>query len=427
MVKQLFVNDVYIPLINDTKRFLILYGGGGSGKSNFAAFKIVKRVLSEKGHKFLCLRKVGETVKESIFAEIQSAITDHEADGEFTVNKTDKTFVHNPTGNMILCKGLDDTSKMKSIKGITGMWLEEATDFDENDLDQLNIRIRGEKPNYVQYILSFNPIDENHWLKSRFFDNQPENVTVCHSTYKDNFFLSEEDKQQLEALKLRNELYYNVYCLGHWGIVVKDDKFMYAFNSDKHIIESYTPNPHLPILVSFDFNVSPMTCVIAQQISMEKTVIFDEMKIGKDGSTEELSEQVKAKYMKWLYNIDITGDATGRNREKALKGNINQYQVIKHVLELNDRNILTPSKNMELKDSRVLCNSVLMHAPLLITRNCKETINDVVYAAVKINPMTKKLDVIKTNEQGRHFFDNYRYVIATFYKDFVKKPDLYRK
>lgn len=425
MVKELIENDVYLPLLEDKKRFLVLYGGGGSGKSVFAAHKIILRTVCEKGHKFLALRKVGESVKDSIFAELQAAIEDLDVDGEFQVNKTDRTFTHHLTGNIIMCKGLDEPKKIKSIKGITGMWLEEATDFDEEDLEQLNIRIRGTKPNYIQYIISFNPVDENHWLKKRFFDIKNEDTTVCHSTYHHNYFLSEVDREQLEKLKDRNRLFYDVYCLGKWGIVVKSDKFLYAFESNKHVIESYQPNPHLPILISFDFNVMPMTCVIAQEV-VDAVYVFDEIKL-ENSSTEELSEVVKAKYINWLFNMDITGDATGYNREKATRGNINQYMVIKETLVLQDRNIRVRSKNAELKDSRVLCNSVLQHADVFVTRNCTETIRDVTYAAVSIDPMTKKLTVIKTEEEGRHFFDNFRYIISAVFPDFVSNPKKYQR
>jgi phage terminase large subunit len=423
VVKQLLVNDIYIPLINNQSRFLILYGGAGSGKSNFAAFKIIKRILSEKGHKFLCLRKISNTIKDSIFAELQAAISDQEVEHEFIINKTEHSFKHIPTGNMILCKGLDEPNKIKSIKGITGMWLEEASEFDENDLDQLDIRIRGEKENYVQYIITFNPIDETHWLKKRFFDKNDPQATTCHSTYLNNFFLTDEDGERLRSLKDRNELYYDIYCLGKWGIVDKSNKFMYAFNSSKHVIPQleYIPNPRLPLLISFDFNVSPMTCIIGQQISEMKAIIFDEMELD-NGSTEELSEIAKAKYIKWLGDIDITGDATGRNREKATRGNINQYRVIKEVLGLDDRNILVRRKNLALKDSKVLCNSVLQHAEMLITANCEKTIRDVTFATIKVNPMTKKMDVIKTELEGRHFFDNYRYFIGACFPDFIKNP-----
>lgn len=418
------VNECFLPLYEDQHRFLVLPGGAGSGKSIFCADKIVHRTLCENGHKFLCLRKVGDTVEESIFSELSAAIETRQASHEFKVNKTKHSFLHIPTGNQILCKGLDDAAKIKSIKGITGIWMEEATEFDENDLDQLNLRIRGEKQNYVQYILSFNPIDENHWLKKRFIDKKDPDALVMISTYKDNQFLTDIDIQQLLNLAGRNPLYYDVYVLAKWGVVVKSDKFLYAFSNQKHVIESYQPNPYLPILISFDFNVSPMTCIIGQQ-NGDSLTIFDEMDLD-NGSTEELSEMVKAKYINWLYNMDITGDATGRNREKATRGNINQYMVIKEILELTDRNINVPSKNPELKDSRVLCNSVLQHADIFITSNCEKTINDAVYGSIKINPMTKKMDVIKTDEDGLHFFDNFRYSIHAAFPDFIRNPKKYR-
>lgn len=421
---EIEANDCYLPLYEDQHRFLVLPGGAGSGKSIFCADKIVNRTLCEPGHRFLCLRKVGDTVEDSIFAELTAAIDNRQATHEFKVNKTRHSFTHISTGNQILCKGLDDVAKMKSIKGITGMWLEEATEFEENDFDQLNIRIRGFKQNYVQYILSFNPIDENHWLKKRFIDNKDPDATVLVTTYKDNHFLTEQDVNQLLKLASRNPLYFDVYVLAKWGVVVKSDKFLHAFSNQKHIIDSYEPNEYLPILISFDFNVAPMTCVIAQQVG-EDVYVFDEMKL--TGSTEELSEQVKSKYVQWLYNMQITGDATGRNREKATRGNINQYMVIQEILELNDRDITAPLKNMELKDSRVLCNSVLQHASMFITSNCTETINDITYGAIKINPMTKKLDVVKTQEQGRHFFDNFRYVIHSCFPDFIRNPKKYKQ
>jgi PBSX family phage terminase large subunit len=373
--KEIRVNDIYIPLIENRSRFLPIYGGAGSGKSVFAAFKVVKRTTSEKGHKFLCLRKVGATVKDSIFEEIKAQIAELELESEFLVNKTDHSFLHMPSGNMILCKGLDDPAKIKSIKGITGMWLEEATEFEENDLDQLDLRIRGEKDNYVQYILTFNPIDENHWLKKRFFDKKDLSATTCHSTYLDNHFLTTEDRERLESLKDRNQLYYDVYCLGKWGITVKTNKFMYSFSLDKHVVESYQPHPMLPILISYDFNKEPMTATVSQQTDHLTAYLFDEIQLSA-GSTPEVNELIVAKYKDWLGNMDVTGDATGRNRTAMVRGNLNHYRIIKEDLGLIDRNLLVPDTNPAHKDSRMLCNSVLLHANFYITKNCVKAIDD---------------------------------------------------
>lgn len=417
---QIEVNPVFLPLYDDQARFLVLYGGAGSGKSIFSADKIVNRTLCEEGHKFLCLRKVGDTVEESVFAEIQSAIENRGVIEEFKINKTKHSFLHLPTSNQILCKGLDDVAKVKSIKGITGMWLEEATEFEETDLHQLNIRIRGEKKNYVQFILSFNPIDELHWLKKRFFDNKDPYATVLHTTYKDNVFLTREDVDQLLLLAQQNPLYYDVYALGKWGVTIKTNKFMYAFSLEKHVIKEYEPNPHLPILISYDFNKEPMTATVGQKTNMLTSYLFDEIQINA-GSTPEVNELIIAKYSKWLGMIDVTGDATGRNRTAMVRGNLNHYRIIKEDLQLLDRNIDVPSVNPAHKDSRMLCNSVLLNGKFFITENCKKAIDDCTYAAVD-----DMGELLKTAKEGRHILDNVRYTIHAFYKDFIRNPKKYR-
>src|SRR5690606_24213401 len=179
-------------------------------------------------------------------------------------------------------------------------------------------------------------------------------------------------------------------------------------------------NPHLPILISFDFNIEPMTAIVSQKVSMMEGVTFDEIEVD-NGSVEEVCEIILAKYPHFAGNIDVTGDATGRNREKVRRGNINAYRVIKEMLGLYDRNILVPTVNMEHKDSRVLCNSVLQHAQWRITQNCKKTITDCIHAQVDEHG-----DLVKTKNQGRHFFDNVRYTIHAFYPDFIKNPKKYR-
>lgn len=207
---------------------------------------------------------------------------------------------------------------------------------------------------------------------------------------------------------------------GDWSAFAVDKPYLYNFSIGTHVIESFTPNKHLPILVSFDFNIEPMTATVSQAVSIIETVTFDEIRVN-NGSVEEICEIIKAKYTHFLHNMDITGDATGRNREKVKRGNINAYRLIKDELNLLDRNILVPTSNLPHKDSRVLCTSVLQHAKWRITRNCKESINDCVYAQVD-----EFGDLVKTKEQGRHFFDNIRYTIATYYPDFIKNPNKYR-
>jgi phage terminase large subunit len=214
------MNPWAIPLLDDRSRYLIYYGGAGSGKSVGAAQKIIIRMLEEKGHKFLVVRKVANTIRNSVFSLLRGTIADWGLSQLFKVNKSDMDITC-VNGNQIIFAGLDDVEKLKSIHGITGMWLEEASEMLQEDFQQLDLRLRGQTRNYKQIIISFNPIDITHWLKRVFFDVKKANSKVIHSTYKDNIFIDDEYKKTLESLKEQDEYFYQVYALGQWGVLGK--------------------------------------------------------------------------------------------------------------------------------------------------------------------------------------------------------------
>jgi hypothetical protein len=251
-------------------------------------------------------------------------------------------------------------------------------------------------------------IEEKH----RQFDNW----AFFHFTTYDNPHIQtteiEEAKSQLDDINFRQE-YLAEY------VDANDRPFMYAFSEAKHVIDSYTPNPHLPILLSWDFNREPMTCLICQQVDMWTLYIFDEIDL--DGSTPEVCEKVLVDYRGWLYNMDVTGDATGRNRSALTRGNLNHYRIMKDMLGLTDNQILVPKQNLALSDSRMLCNSVLKNANVHITKNCKRTIKDALMAMVD-----DEGELIKNSTFPLHKFDAFRYSIACAFADFIKHPDKYR-
>lgn len=203
--------------------------------------------------------------------------------------------------------------------------------------------------------------------------------------------------------------------------VDKNDRpFLYAFKEEKHVIDSYEPNPHLNIQVSFDFNKEPMTCGISQKPDFNSYVRFDEMTLN-SGSTPELCDLIIAKYHRWFDKIDVTGDATGQNRTPMIMGNINHYTIIKDKFALSDYNLKVSKKNMELDASRILSNSILQNANVAITKDCVQTIKDCVYAAVD-----EQGKLIKTQFDGLHHFDNFRYDLQASFPDFIKHPNWYK-
>lgn len=219
--KKVF-NDVYLPYLENDDRYLIFYGGGSSGKSYFIAQRYIYKLIHPTRCNLLVVRQTADTNRRSTFPLLKQVISNWNLAKHFKVNESDMRIKCLLTGNEVAFAGLDDVEKIKSITfengELTDIWVEEATECQEADINQLKVRLRGGKTK-KQMVLSFNPINIQHWIKKHFIDSKL--ATVCFSTYKDNKFLTEDDKKALEDLKLTDEYVYNVYCLGQWGILGK--------------------------------------------------------------------------------------------------------------------------------------------------------------------------------------------------------------
>lgn len=219
--KKVF-NDCYIPYLDNDDRYLVFYGGGSSGKSYFIAERYIYKLIHPTRCNLLVVRQTGDTNRRSTFPLLKHVISNWNLAEHFKVNESDMRIKCKLTGNEVAFAGLDDVEKIKSITfengELTDIWIEEATETQEADINQLKVRLRGGKTK-KQMVLSFNPINIQHWIKGHFIDSGI--ATVCFSTYQDNKFLTEDDRKALEDLKYTDEYTYEVYCLGKWGIVGK--------------------------------------------------------------------------------------------------------------------------------------------------------------------------------------------------------------
>jgi phage terminase large subunit len=178
--------------------------------------------------KVLVLRKVNRTTKNSTFQLLQDTLEDWHLLNQCKVNKTDFSITL-PNGSTFICMGLDDQEKLKSIAGITDAWLEEATEFTQDDFNQVDLRIR-EKVANSQLILSFNPVSKANWCYLEFFAENPAlesfraGCRIIQTTYKDNRFLPKEYIDSLLLLKDTNPVFFKIYAEGEFGSL---DKLVY--------------------------------------------------------------------------------------------------------------------------------------------------------------------------------------------------------
>lgn len=249
---QLYLNPIFKPVNESRKRYVIMKGSAGSGKSvNVANCFILK--LSDprfKGANLLCIRKIDESNRDSTFAELKKAIyTIFGSKWEdcWTVTNSPLRLVCKLTGNTVIFRGMKDDKQREKVKSITAdegkitwIWVEEATELTEEDFDILDDRLRGrlDNPNlFYQIVATFNPVSATHWLKSKFFDVPSPDVLAHTSTFKDNLFIDAQYRRRMERRKERDPEGYRVYALGEWGLL--GGQYFNNWRESLHVIKPF--------------------------------------------------------------------------------------------------------------------------------------------------------------------------------------------
>ena len=240
------VGSGYKTFWNFRGRYRVVKGSRASKKSKTAALWFIWGIMKWKDANLLVVRKSYRSLKDSCFTELKWAINRLGVDDWFYAKENPLEITYKPTGQKIYFRGLDDPMKVTSITVETGslcwLWIEEAYEvMNESDFDMLDESIRGEVGEglFKQITFTFNPWNERHWMKHRFFDeivgydkeNNPiykerttpisedGNILAITTNYLCNEWLDKGDKQLFETMKKNNPRRYAVAGLGGWGIV----------------------------------------------------------------------------------------------------------------------------------------------------------------------------------------------------------------
>ncbi len=157
------------------------------------------------------------------------------------------------------------------MEGITGVWVEEATELKMKDFEEVDRRLRGIFNTYMQIILTYNPILKANWTYKRFFENiteqDKEDICIITTTYKDNIFIK-NDKAYVRLLEGYTGNNRTVYTLGQYGQLENA-----IYTNWRMIPDSEFPTTDEPIY-GLDFGyIAPQACVKVQ-VDMEKRKIY---------------------------------------------------------------------------------------------------------------------------------------------------------
>ena len=285
-------------------RYRVCKGSRASKKSKTTALWFIVNMMKYPQANTLVVRKTFRTLKDSCFAELKWAVHRLKVDAWWEFKQSPLEATYKPTGQKIYFRGLDDPLKVTSITVDVGClcwaWLEEAYEvLSEDDFNILDESIRGEVPEglFKQWTITFNPWNEHHWLKKRFFDAEPDpDILALTTNYMCNEWLDDADIKVFEDMKKRNPRRYAVAGLGGWGIV---DGLVYehwkeeAFDHTSPSFKKEHPGLVSAFGLDFGYTNDPSTLFCGLLDKENKQLfVFDEM-YEKGMSNKRIAEKVQ--------------------------------------------------------------------------------------------------------------------------------------
>lgn len=293
-------NPCFKEVNQSQKRYIVMKGSAGSGKSVDTAQNYILRLMKDKGRNLVAMRKSDITNRDSTFAELTGALYKmfgDKAEAYWKTNRSPLMLTCKHNGNQIIFRGMNDDRQREKLKSITfpkgkltDVWLEEATEFTQADLEIIDDRLRGELPagQYYQIRMTFNPVNKNHWIKKVFFDLPDANVLTHHSTYLMNRFIDEAYKQRMERRKLVDPEGYQIYGLGEWGEI--GGLILHNWKIEE---VSQNLNDYDNVAIGQDFGFNHANAILLLGLRDDNVYILDEIYLFEKDTSEIIQESIK--------------------------------------------------------------------------------------------------------------------------------------
>ena len=359
------LKDLYA---NPNIRYIWLMGGSSASKTYSDVQVELTERLEHPDQNVMIFRKYGSDILDSIYADHKGIIGDWEANELFTCQQN---LIKCATGSYIRFRGMDDSEKIKGMARIKRVVLEEVSQFDKSDFKQVRKRLRGRRGQ--QIVGMFNPISEDHWIKTDVFDkeqwtvvdqvaearergmdpldwcitekkiNAKGNAVILRATYKDNYwivgkwrdgklvggFVDKHVIDDFEYDKAYDYDYYRIYALAEWGKIRTGGEYYKHFKEEKHLSDKAVYNPDLPLYMSWDENVNPYLPVLISQTQGRTKRYIDEIALPNPRNTiKDVCAEFIARYKGHKAGLFIGGDATSRKEDVKLEKGHNFFRLI---------------------------------------------------------------------------------------------------
>ena len=400
-------------------KFLFYGGGIRGGKTYIILFILTRLCKIFPGSRWCVVRKDMPSIETTTVPSFEKIITGS-PDWKWYRDKSNYHVTHS-NGSKIFFRGENITidpflNKFLGLE-VNGFFLEQMEELSEKMFEKAIERTGSwyiDKMPRGLIFGSFNP--SQGWLKKRFYEPF-KNGTLDSDTLfmealpSDNPFVTDDQKSGWGKMA---ERYRKQFVEGSWDDFDSEDgRWLFAFNSQRHI-GKVEWNPHQVTYLSFDFNREPITCSVWQ--------FYDNIIRGvrsikiNDGTIYRLCNEILELYPGAFFIVN--GDASGASRTTV--NILDNYQIIKNTLNLSKGQIQVSGANPPLKDSRMLCNSILEIQPFIVdAENCKPFIEDALNCKANADNTIVKNNRDKTG-QAADMLDNFRYFLHKNFRDIFK-------
>jgi phage terminase large subunit len=384
-------------------RYRIVKGSRASKKSKTAALWYITNMMKYPDANTLVIRKTFRTLKDSCFTELKWAINRLCVQDFWKITESPLEMTYLPTGQKIYFRGLDDPLKVTSITVEVGslcwMWIEEAYEImKESDFDMLDESIRGEVSEglFKQITLTFNPWNEHHWIKKRFFDAPPDpDILAITTNYLMNEFLDEADRKVFETMKKNNPRRYSVAGLGEWGIV--DGLVFENWEEKVFDLEEIKRIPGIKSAFGLDFGyTNDPSALWCGMIDLKGKVIyvFDEM------------------YKKGMSNEAIAKEVTNMGyRKERIRADSAEPKSIDRLRDIGLSNITAARKGKDSVNNGI---DFIQDFKIIIHPRCVNFITEISNYTWDTDKFGKKLNI--PIDDFNHLMDAMRYALEEFVK-----------
>ena len=282
------VNPHFREVWTTSKPYNILRGGRNSFKSSVIAlllvYMIVGHVSLGRKANVVVIRKVANTIRDSVFLKIQWALLKFGMLDQFDCTVSPFKITHKKTGSTFYFYGQDDFQKLKSndIGNIIAVWVEEAAEFgNAEEFDQMKATFMRQLPDYadmVRFFYSYNPPrNPYHWINEWVKELEGHRDYLIHSScYKDDE-LGFVTKQMLDEINRIKETDYEYYLYLYEGVPVGFQDNIYNINTFNIIDELPSDDNIVALFYSLDGGhaQSATTVLFIGLTALGKVILLD--------------------------------------------------------------------------------------------------------------------------------------------------------